>query len=129
MEFSIYFCVPQCSQFSPTGIIVHNMKKELIGARIKELRRRRRLSQEALAEIVGISPKYMSSIERGKENPTLDTLMRIADAMEVAIVELFVVDHQGKSAKELKAFIAQVMKDGDMDRLTTAARVMKAIFQ
>ena len=45
--------------------------KELIGKRIKEARQARRLSQEALSEKVSLSAKYLSSIERGKENPTL----------------------------------------------------------
>ena len=46
--------------------------KRLIGARIKSLRRGRGLTQEKVAEKTGISVNYLSRIERGLENPTLD---------------------------------------------------------
>ena len=45
--------------------------KQGIGLRIKELRAKKSLTQEALAEKVGINPKYLSNIERGKENSSL----------------------------------------------------------
>jgi len=59
--------------------------KQLIGLRIKNLRRSKGLSQEELAEKMGISPKYLSSIERGKENPTLDTFIKLAEALNIVI--------------------------------------------
>ncbi|OPY66473.1 MAG: HTH-type transcriptional regulator ImmR [Syntrophorhabdaceae bacterium PtaU1.Bin034] len=55
--------------------------KELVGRRIKEVRQAKGLSQEALSEKIGMSAKYLSSIEWGKENPTLDTLIKLADAL------------------------------------------------
>jgi len=45
--------------------------KQMIGSRIKEIRTKKGFTQEQLAEKIDISPKYLSSIERGKENPTL----------------------------------------------------------
>ena len=54
--------------------------KKLIGNRIKTLRRARGMSQEELAETISMNTKYLSSIERGKANPTLDTFMKMADA-------------------------------------------------
>ena len=41
--------------------------KQLVGARIKALRMKKGLTQEEFAEVVGINPKYLSGIERGKE--------------------------------------------------------------
>ena len=59
-------------------------RKRLLGARIKELRKRAGLSQDQLAERVGIrDSKYLSRIEVGKRYPSLDTLEKIADALHV----------------------------------------------
>ncbi len=38
---------------------------------------------------VGISSKYLSSIERGNENPTMDTFIRLARSLNIEISELF----------------------------------------
>jgi transcriptional regulator with XRE-family HTH domain len=64
-------------------------EKVLLGKRIKELRAARGLSQEQLAEKMGISPKYLSSIERSRENPTLEMLVKLAHGLGVQPVMLF----------------------------------------
>jgi len=48
--------------------------KEMIGPRIQEIRNKKGVTQDQLSEKVGISSKYLSSIERGKENPTVNTI-------------------------------------------------------
>jgi transcriptional regulator with XRE-family HTH domain len=65
------------------------VEKKIIGKRIQELRKNRRLSQEQVAEKADISPNYLSRIECGKENPTLDMLIKLAHALEVEIWEMF----------------------------------------
>ena len=57
--------------------------KQMIGARIKEIRAKKGITQERLSERMEISPKYLSSIERGKENPTLNTLIKLSESLEV----------------------------------------------
>jgi transcriptional regulator with XRE-family HTH domain len=57
--------------------------KAQLGERIRELRRRRGLSQEALAYAAGLDRTYISSCERGKRNVSLLTLYRIAAALDV----------------------------------------------
>lgn len=52
----------------------------LLGRRIKELRKARGLSQEALAEKMDGHPKYLGSVERGEQNPTIEFLMKLATA-------------------------------------------------
>jgi transcriptional regulator with XRE-family HTH domain len=53
--------------------------KELLGARIKELRKARGLSQEQLSEKINIDPKHLSRIiEVGKSYPSLDTAEKLA---------------------------------------------------
>ncbi|MCM1009826.1 MAG: helix-turn-helix domain-containing protein [Fusobacterium sp.] len=59
-----------------------------IGFNIKVERTIKRLTQEKLAELIGVHEKYIGVIETGKQNVTLKTLYRIADALGVDIVKL-----------------------------------------
>lgn len=101
--------------------------KQLIGKRIQDLRKSKKMSQEQVAEKMGISPKYLSSIERGKENPTLDTFIKLAESLNVELSEIF--NYTGeKSPKELKLFISNLIKSQDGAKLKIAAKMMKAIY-
>jgi transcriptional regulator with XRE-family HTH domain len=60
-----------------------------LGARIRELRIERGLSQEALADAAGIGRSYMSGIERGVRNCSTLHLFRIAKALRVPPGALF----------------------------------------
>ena len=55
-----------------------------IGNRIREARELAHLTQEDLAEIVGISPTHMSVIERGAKTPRLDTFVKIVNALKLS---------------------------------------------
>lgn len=61
--------------------------KEL-GKRIKALRKRVGLSQEALALNAGVDYSYIGRIERGENNPTYLMLLKIADQLQVGISEI-----------------------------------------
>ncbi len=63
--------------------------KEMIGSRIKAIRKKKEFTQEKLSELVGINVKYLSGIERGKENPTLNIFLNIADLLDVNLDEIF----------------------------------------
>lgn len=67
--------------------------KQLLGARIKELRKRRGISQEQLADRVDVDPKFISFIECGRSAPSLETIENIARALNMEIKELFEFAH------------------------------------
>lgn len=58
------------------------------GLRMKNLRKKKELSQEELAELSGLHRTYISSLERGQRNPTLTTLSLISKGLNVTIDEL-----------------------------------------
>ncbi len=64
--------------------------KYQLGQKIQLLRKKRRLTQEQFAEMIGIDPKNVSKIEIGANYPSPETLTSIAKALEVDIYELFV---------------------------------------
>jgi len=55
--------------------------KALVGKRVKSLRKGSRLTQEQLAEKANLHAKYISSLECGRENPTLDVFIKISNAL------------------------------------------------
>ncbi len=59
-----------------------------VGARIRELRRERRMSQEALAFSSDMHPAYLGKIERGEKCPTIDTLYKICVGLKIPLSEL-----------------------------------------
>jgi transcriptional regulator with XRE-family HTH domain len=63
--------------------------RELLGARIKELRKRRGLTQEQLAEQVDLATNYISLIEVGKTSPSLETMENVARALGVELKDMF----------------------------------------
>lgn len=64
--------------------------RRLFGTRFKELRLASGLSQEAFADKCGFARSYMSRIERGQANPSLDAIEALADALGVKVSELFI---------------------------------------
>jgi len=100
--------------------------RRFLGQRIKELRRGRGLSQEQLAEKMGITPNYLSSIERGQENPTLDLLTTLAEALKVELVALFNYPWQKLTASELKRKLHAMIDKADLERLREVLALMKA---
>lgn len=68
----------------------------LVAWNLRRLRVRRGLSQEALAVDAGVDRSYVGRIERGVENPTVETLDRLAAALDVAVSELLLVPKHGE---------------------------------
>lgn len=54
-----------------------------LGSTIRKLRKDRGLTQEVLAEMCERHPVYISELERGKKNPSMDSLLRICGALEI----------------------------------------------
>lgn len=64
--------------------------RSLFGKRVRRLRRQRDMTQEALAEAVGVTSEFISNLERGINAPSFDTLERLAEALDVEFFELFI---------------------------------------
>lgn len=67
-----------------------NLKvRRQFGRRVRILRKKRGLTQEALANEANIERSYMGAIERGQRSPTLDKISAIAKALKVPMSEIF----------------------------------------
>lgn len=65
------------------------MLLKMLGQRLKALRQQRSLKQATLAKRVGVTQPYIVALEKGRENPTLSTLARLADVLGVGITDFF----------------------------------------
>lgn len=76
------------------------MNMESIGKNLRKYRRMRKLSQEELAEKVGLSTNYVGAIERSEKIPSLETLIDIINALDIsADMVLCDVIHTGYEIK------------------------------
>jgi len=100
--------------------------KKLLGARIKELRKGKGLSQDTLAERVGIDAKYLSRLEVGRSFPSLDMLERLAQVLEVELKECFEFAHQDEP-KALKNTLTSLIRQLTDDQIRLAVKVLRAL--
>ena len=56
---------------------------------IKELRKSKKLRQDDLAEILGVTRQTIIAIENNKYDPTLELAMKISEFFEVTVNEIF----------------------------------------
>lgn len=63
--------------------------KKRFGKRLRKLRRNKDLTQEQLADKVGVSLNFIGQVERGENSPSFETMQKIAEVLEVDISELF----------------------------------------
>jgi len=62
--------------------------RTLLGENVRKARKKLGLSQEVLGLETGIDRTYISGIERGKRNPTLDVIVTIASHLKVTVADL-----------------------------------------
>ncbi len=93
--------------------------------RLKDLRSAAAMTQEDLAAAVGVSTEAISSIERGVNNPSFDTMEHIAEALGVTMADLFTYadDRKGASQKRRRALAlaadaAARLTDAEIETLT-----------
>lgn len=80
-----------------------------IGNRIREIRMLRDVSQQELADRTGLSPVYVSYIETGSKKPSLGTIIKIAEAMNVTvdiIIGMNYTDNDEEDIRELDMMMA-----------------------
>jgi len=62
---------------------------KLFSDHLRELREKHGLSQQRLSELAGLNRNYVSDVERGRRNPCLNNIVKLAEALEVSPSELF----------------------------------------
>jgi transcriptional regulator with XRE-family HTH domain len=66
--------------------------KRALADRLRELRREKKWSQEKLAEEASMHRTYLAGIERALRNPSLENLVKLANALDLTLAEMFSAD-------------------------------------
>ena len=73
---------------------------DLLGQTIKDIRRYKGLSQEVLSGLAGIARSHLAMIENGSMHPSIETLCKIAQALDLQASELiYLVESQNSEQK------------------------------
>lgn len=95
---------------------VNNIKK-LLGKRIQELRKARKYTQEELAEMIGIGTPNISNFETGKFSPAVETLEKLAKALNVEVYELYLFKPLKSSEEIIEELEAVIHSDEKILRM------------
>lgn len=102
-----------------------------VGRRIRELRKARGLSQEALGERSGHHFSYVGQVERGEKNVSLFNLQKIAEALDVAIHQLFIFSVDSENFVESEERIRQILNllhKLDQDHIKRLHKAIEALY-
>ncbi len=100
------------------------MDQQKTGTFLKELRNEKRLTQEQLAEKLGVSRRTVSRWETGRNMPDLDILIEMSDYYSVELLELLNGERKGeKMNKELEESVLKVAQYSNEEKLKLTRRI------
>lgn len=62
---------------------------KIVGERLRSARQKAKMSQETVAELAGVHPTYIGQLERGEKNATIESIFKVARALNLPLEELF----------------------------------------
>lgn len=101
---------------------------EILGRRVREERKLAGLTLERLGEKAGITGPFVAHIEAGRKRPTLETVRRIAAALELPISSLLEEPGSRKADKDRSCIeeIASILRDRSPEEKRALVRVVRA---
>lgn len=93
------------------------MNKHTMGDRIKEARKKNRLTQEQLAERVDVSLEYISQIERGLKMPSMQLFIKLIEVLDAS------ADYLLRDAVSTRNLYGDKQIAGKLERLSPKQRV------
>lgn len=94
------------------------------GKNLKNLREAKGLSQEGLAEVIGVEYQTISRIETGMYFTSYDNLQKIAKALNLQIKDLFDFSEEELSREEVKAMIDKTLEKFEKEDLEIAYKLI-----
>lgn len=102
------------------------MDLKKLGLRIKELRRKKKLTQDELSELAGMNGKHLGEVERGGINISIQNLDKLAESLDVPLLTLLDIAPQ-QSKDELSREIARMVEASDLAQVRLIYRVVTDI--
>ncbi|MBR3604540.1 MAG: helix-turn-helix transcriptional regulator [Candidatus Gastranaerophilales bacterium] len=108
-----------------------NESLNFLGARIKELRKNKKYTQDKFAELIGIDAKHLSRVECSRTQPSLNLLNKISKVLEIDILELFKIEQNEtqrfKNKKELINEINLILDKVDTYKVKLFYKILKTL--
>lgn len=101
------------------------MQKEYIGKKIKEYRKINNLTQENLGEKAGLHYSYIGQVERGEKEPSLKSLINIAEALGVGVDKLLINYNLSSEAGVKISNITDLLLNRDEEELELIYKFLK----
>lgn len=98
---------------------------KLLGQRIKDLRKRNKMTQATLAEIIGMETTNLCKLENGGQIPKEENIEKIAKALDVNIKDLFDFGYM-KSTLTLQDELIFIIKNADRRELEMYYKIIMA---
>ena len=98
-----------------------------IGRRIRMLRMKRGVTQYQLAELIDVSNVYISNLESGKRTPSVDTLIHIANALDVSTDDILydcLENHRSKVLHDEFSMILDACSREDRNMILEIMRII-----
>ena len=76
-----------------------NLDKEYIGKKLKEYRKKAKMTQETVSNRIDIDEKHYGKLERGLFTPSLESFFKLINVLNIPLEEFDVVEKQGNGTK------------------------------
>jgi transcriptional regulator with XRE-family HTH domain len=101
--------------------------KKLVGDRIRQLRKEKKLSQEELGYKADLHYTHIGAIERGEKNWSIDTLVKVAGGLNITVNDLLVLPSKPEDIKKLKKTITTEINEFSPETLKIFSDMVSVI--
>lgn len=101
-------------------------QKELLGKRIKELRKQKGYTQDYLAEKLKIEPRQLSKLETGKHYPSFETIIALLETFDITFEELISFEHLN-SANDTRKTLLKDIENIDDSKIQNVYKILRVL--
>ncbi|MCM3080498.1 helix-turn-helix domain-containing protein [Brevibacillus invocatus] len=114
--------------YAESGVMKVSEFLKNVGDRIRTIRKHRGLTQESLAEKTGLQNTYISDVERGDRNISLETLEKIVQALEVEAVDVFQFSQQSDKKQQMIQTLKELLSTKNTQEIKAIIKIVNEIF-
>lgn len=100
---------------------------EILGKRIQSLRKKAGLTQLQLAEMANLSLKHLGEIERGRGNPTLDSLLNLSSSLGISLTKLFDLEIEALTRQETETHAIAIIQSASPKEKSKILKILTAL--
>uniref|UniRef100_I2PZ27 Putative transcriptional regulator n=1 Tax=Desulfovibrio sp. U5L TaxID=596152 RepID=I2PZ27_9BACT len=102
---------------------------EILGKRIQSFRKKKGLTQLQLAEMANLSLKHLGEIERGRGNPTLESLYNLCNSLDITLKNLFDLEMEELSADDIEKRTLDILQSLSKSKKSKMLRILSILIE